>query len=183
MSSLNDALKAAVPITTPDEFSLKEYLDGLIVAKTDDILTDWKKLAEGILVVCDDAYIARSSFFGLATGLENNAVYLGSKLIPQAEQRLNAIEGRGFLSEGDVTNKWYANEDKPHVNEDTPIDQQIDNQKEMIEQRGDKLRRAAIGFAVMVRHHDSVSADLDMITYAQIKQRAATKRLLNAPRR
>jgi hypothetical protein len=184
MSNLNDAIAAQIPMKTPvEEFVLSEYLEGLTVNKNDDVLTDWKKLSDGILMVCDDAYIARSVFWGLATALENNANYVGSRLLPQAEQRLNSIEGRGFKSEADVTKTWFANEDAPHVNDDVPIDQQIDNQKAMIEQRADKLRRAAIGYAVAVRHHDSISADLDQLSYAQIKQRSNTKRLLNAPRR
>ncbi len=157
-------------------FDVSEFLDGLTVDPEDHDLDQCRKLAELTQHILEDPYLCRSYYWGVAAAMENQLTYLGGNYRVNLERRLNAIEGNGILSESDVRVKWFANEDKPHVNSDVTIEDQIDEIKTRIDQCNDKMRTAAIMFVVNVHNHDEVSRQLEQLSYASIKSRSAAKR-------
>lgn len=157
-------------------FSVAEYCHSLNVSPEDDTLTRAKEIIELTELICDDAWLARQDHFGSAGAMERQLEYLGGTLLPNAESKLNRLEGRGILSESDLSVSWHSNEDHVHENDEIPVDQQIDEQKNFIDQLKDRMRTAAILFVTRVHAHDEISKMLDQLTYSAIKARAQSNR-------
>lgn len=158
-------------------FNVTEYIHDLKPTEEDmQTIKEAKEVSQVLELLCDDAYLARALHWGVATAMENQLTYIGGNLLPKAEARLNRLAGNGYLSEGDVSVSWYANEDKPHVNEDITIDDQVTDQERFIDQVNLKLHTAAIMFVAFVNAHDELSHTLNQLTYGAIKAKSASKR-------
>ena len=157
-------------------FDVYTYCKDLVVPQDDEVLQDTLKNIELYELLFDDAYLSRAYHWGVATSMENQLSYLGGNLLPGAEERHNNQFGDGITGEGDLSVDWFANEAKPHINEDRPLDQLEDDSKTFMDQIQDKMRTAGIVFVAHVRAHDEVSKDLNQLSYGAIKSRAASKR-------
>ena len=157
-------------------FDVNTYINDLKVDPKDEELVQAQEIVKLTALICNDVWLCRQAYYGFAGAMDRQIGYLGGTLLPRAEQRLNRLEGNGFLSESDVAVDWFANEDKPHVNEERPLDQQIDDQKVFIDQLVVRMRTAAILFVTHVRAHDELSRDLEQLTYNGIKAKAASNR-------
>ena len=167
----------------PDNLSnwlfVQQYVKGLSVSQDDETVNDAKKVVDIMLNLCDDAYLCRAMFWGMATAMENQLVYLGTNLLPNAERKLSRLASDGIMSESDLDVAWYSNEDKAHVNDENAGDQ-IAQAEAFINQTQDKMRTAAILFVVYMRAHDEQSGILNQLTYSAIKAKANTNRSMRA---
>lgn len=157
-------------------FNVNAYVSELTVDPKDEELVQSQEVVTLIGLICNDVWLCRQAHYGFAGAMDRQIEYLGGTLLPRAEQRLNRLEGNGYLSENDVSVNWFANEDKPHVNSDIPLDQQIEDQKNFIDQLVVRMRTAAILFVTQVRAHDDLSKDLEQLTYSGIRAKAAANR-------
>lgn len=158
-------------------FNVQEFCKDLKIEPEDKAtINDAKKLVELTELICEDAYLARAWFWGTATAMENQVSYLGGNLLPKAERKYNSLTSKGFLGEGDVSVDWYANEDKPHVNDDVTMDDQVIDAEAFIARTKEKMKTAAILFVAMVQAHDDNSKMLDQLTYSAIKAKSSNKR-------
>ena len=158
------------------DFKVNAFCQDLSVTPDNDILLEFKKLFTATSALLEDAYSTRAYFWGVASAMENQIQYLGSNYLPNLERRVNTLEGNGFLSEGDLQVDWFSNEDKPHVNDETPIDTQASDVRNQIDVIQDRMQTLAIAYVTAVREHDDISKDLQQLTYGAIKSRAAAKR-------
>jgi len=94
----------------PNDFSIQDYISTLSVSSDDPVLSDTRKVFEVMQVILDDAYLCRAFAWGVATAMENQLTYLGGNLLPNSENRLNILAGRGVLSESDLSTFKFANE-------------------------------------------------------------------------
>jgi hypothetical protein len=157
-------------------FNVNSYINDLKVDPKDEELSQAKDMVTLTALICDDAWLCRQAYYGMAGAMDRQLEYLGGTLLPNAEQRLNRLEGNGILSEGDVTVDWFSNEDKPHINEDRPIDQLVDDQKAFIDGLVVRMRTAAIIFVTHCRAHDDISKDLEQLSYNGIRAKASSNR-------
>jgi len=157
-------------------FNLNEYVGNLVVQADDEELQHTNNLVELVHLCLDDPWLTRQGLFGLAGAMERQITYLGSTLKPSAEQKLNVLSGSGFLSESDVSQARFANEDKPHINDELSVDQRVGDQQDFIDQLDDRMRRASIMFVKCVRAHDAISFDLNQMSYDGIKAKADSNR-------
>jgi hypothetical protein len=157
-------------------FKVNAFCKDLAIGTSDEILTEFQQLFNATSILLSDAYSTRAYFWGVASALENQIQYLGSNYLPNLERRVNTLEGTGYLSEGDLQVDWFANEDKPHVNDDTDIETQASDVRSQIDVIQERMRTLAIGYVLAVREHDDISKDLQQLTYGAIKSRAAAKR-------
>ena len=156
-------------------FNVAAYIQGLNVTPDDEDFINYKQQAEITLLACDDAYLARADFWGMATARENQVLYIGDRLLPNVERQLNQLTGRGINSESNETFR-FSNEEAPHINEEVSIEELVADKEAMIDQLNDKMRRAAIGLVIAVQNHDELSQVLGQLTYSGIKAQASTKR-------
>ena len=159
-----------------DTFNIATYINTLNIDKTDERLIEFTRLATANALILDDAYLCRAAFWGQASAMENQLQYLGGNYLPNLERRLNQLESSGFLSESDLNVSWFANEDRPHVNDEISPTEKAANIRDQIDQLMYKMTTAAIGFVVSMREHDKISKDLEQLSYSAIKARAANKR-------
>lgn len=170
-------------------FNLNEYLNELQVATNDEKYTQAKDLCELTEIICDDAWLARQEHYGSAGAMERQLEYLGGTLLPNAEMKKQRMTSKGVIGESYTKDSWFGhtNEDQPHVNEEIPFDQLVDDQETFIEGLKARMRTAAIIFVVRVRAHDEHSAMLNQLSYTGIKakamenrQRAQTRNMMTA---
>ena len=159
-----------------NDFNVLNYISTLSVPSDDPILSDTKKLFEVMQLILDDAYLCRAFAWGVAAAMENQLTYLGGNLLPNSENKLNILAGRGVLSESDLSVFKFANEEKPHINDDQDKDDLIAEQEARISQVVNKMRNAAIMFVYAVRSHDELSETLGQLNYMGIKSKAAARR-------
>ena len=81
-----------------------------------------------------------------------------------------------------MRDSWFGetNEQEPHVNEETSFDQLIEDQQNFIDQLKRRMTTAGIKMVVAIRNHDQLSNDLEQLTYAGIKAKAAANRMVAA---
>jgi hypothetical protein len=157
-------------------FDIANYISTLRVTEDDPTLVDTKRLFELSQVILEDAYLCRAHAWGVATAMENQLTYLGGNLLPNFENKLNILAGRSVLSESPLDVFKFANEEKPHINDDKSKEDQILEQEARIDQVKSKMYAAAIMFVYAVRTHDEISETLGQLNYAAIKSRATSKR-------
>ena len=157
-------------------FDINNYISTLSVPSDDPVLHDTKRLFEIAQNILDDAYLCRAHAWGVAAAMENQITYLGGNLLPNFENKLNILAGKGVLSQSDLRTFKFSNEEQPHINEDQDKGDQIAEQEARIDQVVNKMRSAAIMFVYAVRNHDEISESLGQLNYVAIKSKAASKR-------
>ncbi|MAG26337.1 hypothetical protein CMI47_12375 [Candidatus Pacearchaeota archaeon] len=163
-------------------FKLNDYLSELVVEQDDPELMKALDIVELTELVCDDAWLARQDHYGSAGAMERQIEYLGTTLLPNAEAKLSRMESRGVIGESYTQDSWFgtANEEDPHINDEIPFDQQVEDQKNFIDQLKGRMRTAAILFVTRVRAHDALSMTLDQLSYSGIKAKAESNRQARA---
>ena len=161
-------------------FNPAEFINDLVVEKDDEELIRVQDLIKLKHLIYDDAWTVRQSCYNEAFGMLSHLKYLGGTLLPKAEQRINQLENRtGVLGETDISVGWgtkHSNEDRPHINDEVPVDQQVDNQKSFVDDLLARMRTVAISFVVHIKEHDNISKDLDQLTFSAIQARSAQKK-------
>jgi|TARA_R110000751_G_scaffold5594_3_gene25365 hypothetical protein len=165
-------------------FDVMEYANNLVVSQDDEELQQALKVSEINNMLCDDGWLVRQLYFGVAGAMERQIQYLGGTLIPNAESRVTKMSSDGVRGESLVVDSWFgtSNADDSHNNDETPT-QQLDDTLTFIEGLHVRMRTAAIIMVVNIKAHDSVSKDLEQMGYFQIKARAAQSRDSKAPKR
>lgn len=156
-------------------FNVNEYINGLKISADDDVVKETKDLINMAELVLSDAYLCRAYHWGVASAMENQLTYLGGTLLPSQERRLNVLANpRGILAETDLRVSFISNEDHRHINEDITIEDDIAEKEAFIAQVDEKMRTAAIMFALFVNAHDEQSMTLNQLSYRaiQIKSQA-----------
>ena len=163
-------------------FSINEYVNGLVVQEDDEELAQAKQVAEINNMLCDDGWLVRQLYFGVAGSMERQIQYLGGTLIPNAESRKTKLGSDGVRGESLVIDSWFgtSNADKNHEADETP-DQEMDDTETFIENLQVRMRTAAIIMVVNIKCHDEVSKGLGQMSFGQIKAAAETKRNYNKP--
>ena len=157
-------------------FSLNNYLNELVVPATDPILDKAKDITELTEVICDDHWLARQAHFGYAGAMERQIEYLGTTLLPTAEDKLKRMNSDGVIGESYTQDSWFGttNADDPHVSDEVAFDQQVEDQQNFVDELQTRMRTAAILFVTCVRAHDVLSKELNQLTYSSIKSKAAS---------
>ena len=166
-------------------FSLNEYIQDLIVHQDDEELAKSLEVVDLTALICDDAWLSRQAYYGMAGAMERQLEYLGTTLLPNSEQKLTRMSANGVIGESYTPDSWFgtSNEDDPHVNEEISFDQQIEDQQNFIDQLRTRMRTAAILFVTHVRAHDELSGQLNQLSYSGIKAKAAQNRQVATQRR
>jgi hypothetical protein len=164
-------------------WNLDEYLSDLVVAQDDDEI----KLAQDHVnltqLICEDVWLARQAHYGVAGAMERQLEYIGSTLLPRTENNITRMSSSGVSNESHgIMNSWFGttNEDNIHDNDEVSNDDRVADSKAFKEQLKVRMRTAAILFAAHVRAHDSLSKQLDQLTYSGIKAKANSNRRMSA---
>ena len=161
-------------------FNPAVFINDLVVDKEDEDLVRVQDLIKLKHLIYDDAWTVRQSCYNEAFGMLSHLKYLGGTLLPKAEQRINQLENRtGVLGETDISVGWgtkHSNEDRPHINDEVSVDQQVDNQKSFVDDLLSRMRTVAISFVVHMEEHDDISKDLNQLTFSAIQTRSAQKK-------
>jgi hypothetical protein len=158
-------------------FALNEYLKELssTVTPDNDELQRAKDHVELTALICDDPWLSRQAYYGVAGAMERQIEYLGNTLLPNSEAKLQKMNMNGVMGESYTIDSWFgtANKDDPHINEEIALDVLIDDQETFCQGLRDRMKTAAIIFVCNMKAHDEVSKILDQLTYSGIKARAA----------
>ena len=160
-------------------FNPVEFINDLKVSNDDEVVKKVTDLIELKHHIYEDSWTVRQSCYNEAFGMLSHLNYLGGTLLPRAEQRINQLEGNGILGESDITVGWgkkYANEDQPHINDEIPVDEQVDRQKNFVDDLLSRMKTVAISFVLHVEEHDDISKDLNQLSFKGIQNRSAQKR-------
>ena len=159
-------------------FNPVEFINDLTVSNDDEVVKKVTDLIELKHHIYEDAWTVRQSCYNEAFGMLSHLKYIGGTLLPKAEQRLNQLEGNGILSETDITVSFgkHANEDQPHINDEIPVDEQVDRQKNFVDDLLSRMKTVAISFVLHVEEHDDISKDLNQLSFKGIQNRSAQKR-------
>lgn len=159
-------------------FNIRTYINELTVPQDDVELQRSLDIIELDGVLYEDAWLCRQGHYGVAGAMERQIEYLGTTLLPNAENKLTRMTSDGVIGESYTPDSWFGvtNEDDPHVNDEIPFDQQIEDQQNFVEALKVRMRTAAIVFVTRVRAHDEISKDLDQFTYSAIKAKAESNR-------
>ena len=160
-------------------FNIAEYVNDMVVNKEDEELQAVKDLLELKHHIYQDAWTVRQSCYNEAFGMKSHLEYLGSTLLPNAERRINQLEGSSVVSmdfNTDWATKGTVNEDQPREDEDIPRDQQVDDQKTFVDQLKGRMRTCAMSFVMHVQEHDEISKDLNQLSFTGIQARAEQNR-------
>ena len=160
-------------------FNPVEFINDLEVSKDDEVVKQVTDLIQLKHLIYDDAWTVRQSCYNESFGMLSHLNYLGGTLLPRAEQRINQLEGNGILGESDITVGWgkkYANEDQPHINDEVPVDEQVDRQKSFVDDLLSRMKTVSISYVLHVEEHDDISKDLNQLSFKGIQNRSAQKR-------
>jgi len=159
-------------------FDLQTYLNDLTVKQDDEDLVKALEIIELTELICDDAWLARQDHYGSAGAMERQIVYLGSTLLPNAENKLSRMKSTGIIGESYTQDSWFGttNADEPHINDEIPFDQQVEDQENFVEGLKVRMRTAAILFVTRVRAHDELSKTLEQLSYSGIRAKAQQNR-------
>ena len=161
-------------------FTPAVFINALEVNADDADLVRVQDLIKLKHLIYDDAWTVRQSCYNEAFGMLSHLKFLGGTLLPKAEQRINQLENRtGILGETDISVGWgtkHSNEDRPHINDEVSVDQQVDNQKSFVDYLLSRMRTVAISFVVHMEEHDDISKDLNQLTFSAIQTRSEQKK-------
>ena len=159
-------------------FKLAEYVNSLTVRQDDEELAKSKDLVELIALICDDPWLTRQAYYGMAGAMERQLEYLGGTLLPNTDSRIMRMASEGIMHESLTVDSWFGttNENGQHINDEVSKEQQIDDAKTFRDQLAVRMRTAAIVFVAHVRAHDEISKDLNQLSYGQIKAKAEANR-------
>jgi len=166
-------------------FNVTEYLNELVVTKDDTTYAQSREMVDLTALICEDAWLIRQAYFGMAGAMERQIEYLGGTLLPSVEQRIQQQTSKGVMGESYVIDNWIGqtNSMDDHINDEVP-DQALDDNQTFADQLRDRMRTAGIIFIVHMLAHDEVSKDLNQMSYGQIKQKAnASRAVANANRK
>ena len=149
---------------------------------TTELLQRAKDACEVNQLIDDDKWLSRADNFGQAGAMDRHIEYLGHTLLPNAEAKLNRMTSKGIIGESYVRDSWFGetNAQEPHVNEEVSFDQLVEDQQNFIDQLKRRMTIAGIKMVVAIRNHDQLSNDLEQLTYAGIKAKAAANRMVAA---
>jgi len=163
--------------TSWTERDVAQFIDSIDPVDFKDEAKEFNDIARLVQLAMDDAWLARAYFWGTATAMENQILYLGGNLRTNMERRLNQLENpSGVLAGDDLRTNKFSNESQPHVNEDVPVAERIADLKMRIDQITRKMAVASVHFCIAVENHDDLSKTLEQMTYSQIKARARERR-------
>ncbi len=161
-------------------FNLQAFLNELVVKEGDEEVNQAQDIVQLIAVICDDPWLTRQAYYGMAGAMERQITYLGETLLPNTESRISRMNSSGIIGESYTQDSWFGttNADDPHVNDEVSFDQQIDDAQTFADQLRTRMRTAAIIFVTHLRAHDDISKDIDppQLTYGQIKSKALANR-------
>jgi hypothetical protein len=165
-----------------EDYDVEEFVNSLTVHQDDEDLNDAMKVAEMTALLCDDPWLTRAAYFGLAGSMERQIKYLGGELIPNAETKKTRLGSKGVRGESFVKDSWFGNTnaDSKHEADETP-EQDMDETDAFILGLQERMRCAAIIMVVNIKQHDDVSNDLAQYTYGQIRGSGNAKRHANKP--
>lgn len=160
-------------------FKVNEYVNELNIKPDNDELQRAKDHVELTHLVTNDPWLARQTFYGIAGAMDRQIEYLGNTLLPNSERKLTNMASKGVIGESYTIDSWFGttNEDDPHINEEIPFDQLIDDQQTFVDGLRERMKTAAIIFVCNLRAHDDMSKQLDQLTYSGIKAKAEMNRL------
>ena len=149
---------------------------------TTELLQRAKDACEVNQLIDDDKWLSRADNFGQAGAMDRHIDYLGHPLLPNAEAKLNRMTSKGIIGESYVRDSWFGetNAQEPHVNEEVSFDQLVEDQQNFIDQLKRRMTIAGIKMVFAIRNHDQLSNDLEQLTYAGIKAKAAANRMVAA---
>lgn len=156
-----------------------EFINDNIIPVLEDSNSEIEEVRQYLEVahsLINDPYMTRGMFWGVAAAFENQYNYLTTNFGRNLESRLNRLTGSGVLSESTLDEYKFANEEKPHINEDVTLNDQIAEVKQLIDRNNEKRFMCAVMFYFARKQHDEVSLDLQQLTYSAIKAKAAAKR-------
>ena len=165
-------------------FNINDFLTNLDVSDSTDIIDETLDLTKIVHLITNDPWLARQAFFGLAGSMERQLEWIGSSMYPNAVRKLERLASGGIKSETYTVNNWFGttNADNEHVNAETVIshtgdeinvDQQLDDQREFVDELEGRMKRAGIIFVYCMKEHDKLSDELDQLSYAGIKVKGA----------
>ena len=158
-------------------FNVNGYVNQMSIEEGElEVLERTRDANQALQILCDDAYLARALFWGVASAMENQLSYLGGNFLPNLERSLNRLSPNGILSEDSLDLNKFSNESHAHINDDESIDDQKAEIEARIDQVRAKMDTAAIMYVEAVRNHDEISHLLGQMTYSGIKAAAAAKR-------
>jgi hypothetical protein len=168
-----------------DMFNLNQYLNDLTVTQDDEELIKAQEIVELTALICDDQWLTRQAYYGMAGAMERQLDYLGGTLVPSTEARITRMASAGISSESYTQDSWFGvtNSEKQHINDELAPDQALDDAQEFKDGLQVRMRTAAIIFVTHMRAHDEVSIGLNQLTYSQIKAKAEANREAAAARR
>jgi len=159
-------------------FSVPQFLSEMSVSKDDPELELAMDAVELTELGCDDGWLARQEHFGVAGAMERQIEYLGSVLLPNAEDKIKKMASDGIIGESYTQDHWFGttNSDSPHENEEISFDQQIEDQQNFADGLRARMRTAAIRMVTRIKAHDELSNTLGQLTYSAIKAKATANR-------
>jgi len=159
-------------------FNLQSYLNDLTVEKDDEEVKKSQDIVELTAILCDDPWLTRQAYYGMAGAMERQLAYLGETLLPNVESRISRMASSGIIGESYTQDSWFGttNADDPHVNDEVSFDQQLDDAQTFADQLRERMRTASIIFVTHVRAHDVISKEMNQFTYGQIKSKAEANR-------
>ena len=163
-------------------FNITEFLNEMTVADDNEELqlaVDSVKLTE---LGCDDAWLARQEHYGVAGAMERQIEYLGTTLLPVAENKITQAASNGVRGESYCADNWFGttNSTSPHESNDVSPDQQVEDAQNFADGLRSRMRTAAIRMVTRIRAHDEISKDLGQLTYGMIKAKAEANRRAKA---
>ncbi len=158
-------------------FNITQFVSEIVVKKDDPWYKDVLRFVELASSIIEDAWLLRAYWWGVASAMENQCTYLGGNFLVNLEGQYSRLaDPTGFLGESDLSQVKFANEDQPHINDEISVEEKLETLTQRIDSVKEKMQIAGVIFVFAVRQHDSISQDLDQLTYGAIKARAANNR-------
>jgi hypothetical protein len=160
-------------------FNVTEYLNSITISKDDETYIQATDHARMTAIICDDAYLTRQAYFGIAGAMDRQLEYLGGTLLPSVEQRIRTKNSSGIMAESYVLDHQlgFSNSMKEHINAE--YDEQEDNDAKFKEELEERMFVAGVMCIVNILAHDDVSKDINQMSYGQIRGRAAQNKKKN----
>ena len=163
------------------------FLAEIVISDEDgsaELLQRAKDALEVNLLIDEDKWLSRADNFGQAGAMDRHIEFLGLTLLPNAEAKLSRMTSKGIMGESYVRDSWFGetNAQEPHVNEEVSFDQLVEDQQNFIDKLKWRMKTGGIKMVVAIRSHDQLSKELEQLTYAGIKAKAAANRMAASKR-